>query len=189
MNLRVKLDELTAVLDKWSKHHLTLCGKICVVKSLALPKIIYVTNVLWTPEWFIEKVCKALISFIWGKTRHWIQKDVIIQDYKDGGLRNLDCRSFMIAQKIVWVKRLLINPNTLSAKFLAEYIPKQDITFTLMLTMDPNRLSKNIPVFYQQILDYWYNAQREPTLIKDIVSQCLWYNKYIKIDGESFINT
>ena len=31
-------------------------------------------------------------------------------------------------------------------------------------------------------------AQREPKLIEDIISQCLWYNKYIKIDGESFIN-
>ena len=147
VNLREKLDELVAVLAKWSKHQLTLCGKICVVKSLALPKIIYVTNVMWTPEWFIDKVCKTLNSFIWGKTRHWIQKDVIIQDYKDGGLRNLDYRPFMIAQKIVWVKRLLVNPNSLSAKFLAEYIPKQDITFTLTLTMDPNRLSKSIPVF------------------------------------------
>ena len=75
------------------------------------------TNVLWT-EWFIERVCKAFISFIWGKTRHWIQKDVIIHDYKDGGLRNLDYRPFMIAQKIVWVKRQLNNENTLSVKFL-----------------------------------------------------------------------
>ena len=78
-----------------------MCGKICIVKSLALPKIIYVTNVLWTPEWFINKVITEINSFIWGQMRHWIQKDVLIQDYKDGGLRNLEYRSYMIAQKIV----------------------------------------------------------------------------------------
>ena len=168
INLRDKADEFEAVLSKWSKHHLSLCGKICVVKSLGLPKIIYVTNVLWTPEWFVDKICTALNNFIWGKTRHWIQKEVLIQDYKDGGLRNLDYISFMIAQKITWVKRLLYNPNSLSSKFLAEYIPKQDIAFTLALTMDANRLSKTIPTFYRQILDYWYNVQREPTTISDI---------------------
>ena len=54
--------------------------------------------------------------------------------------------------------------------------------------MDANRLSTTIPTFYRQILDYWYNLQREPTTISDIRNQCLWYNKYIKIDGESFIN-
>ena len=116
--------------------------------------------------------------------RHWIQKDVIIQDYKDGGLRNREYRSFMIAQKIVWVKRLANNLKSLSAEFIAEYIPKQDLSFTLALTMEPDRLSRSIPIFYQQILNYWYNAQRDPTHIKDIRGQCLWYNKYIKINGE-----
>ena len=62
---------------------------------------------------------------------HWIQKDVIIQDYKDGGLRNLEYRSFMIAQKIVWLKRLVNNPNSLSAEFIAEYLPKQDCPRTV----------------------------------------------------------
>ena len=127
MNLRDKLKEFQAVLTKWSKHHLTLCGKICIVKGLALPKIIYVTNVLWTPEWFIETICNELNTFLWGHSRHWIQKDVIIQDYNDGGLRHLDYRSFMIAQKIVWVKRLFNHPTSLSAMFLAEYLPKQNI--------------------------------------------------------------
>ena len=188
VNLKEKLEEFQAVLTKWSKHPLTLCGKICIVKSLALPKIIYVTNVLWTPEWFINKVITEINSFIWGKMRHWIQKDVLIQDYKDGGLRNLEYRSFMIAQKIVWVKRLVNNPKSLSSEFIAEYIPKQDLSFTLALTMEPDRLSRSIPIFYQQILDYWYNAQRDPTSIKDIRGQCLWYNKYIKINGECYFN-
>ena len=117
-------------------------------------KIIDVTNALWTPEWFIDKVITEINSFIWGQMRHQIQKDVIIQDYKDGGLRNLGYRSFMIAQKIVLVKRLVNNPKSLSAEFIAEYLPKQDIYFTLALTIEPDRLSRSIPIFYQQILDY-----------------------------------
>ncbi len=184
-NLHDKLKEFQNVLNKWSKHQITICGKICIIKNLALPKIIYVTNVLWIPQWFIDEIVLSLDLFLWGNKRRWIQKDVLIQDFKDGGLRNLDYLSFMIAQKIAWVKRFVQNSSTLSMKFLSEYIPKHDIAFTLSLTLDSNRLSKNIPVFYQQVLDYWYNVQREPTNLQDIRNQHLWYNKYIKVDGHS----
>ena len=68
--------------------------------------------------------------------------------------------------KIVWVKLLVNNLKSLSAGFIAEYLPKQDLSFTLALTIEPDRLPRCIPIFYQQIFDYWYNAQRDPTNIK-----------------------
>ena len=44
-NLSKKLAEFKSVLDRWSKLHLTLNGKITIIKSLALLKLLYVTNI------------------------------------------------------------------------------------------------------------------------------------------------
>ena len=90
---------------------------------------------------------------------------------------------------MVLVKRLFIYLTTLSAMFLTEHFSKQIIPITLLLNMEPNRLSRTIPISYQQILEYMYNAQREPKYTTDIICQCLWYNKHIKInDGICFNN-
>ena len=85
LNLKEKLEEFKAVLTKWSKHRLTLCGKICIVKSLVLRKNNLCDECPVDARMVYRQLFKVITeinSFIWGQMCHWIQKDVTIQDYK-----------------------------------------------------------------------------------------------------------
>ena len=106
VNLRKKVNEFQQILERWSRLYLTLKSKITIIKNLALPKLIYTTNIVWDPQWLLDEVNSMINQFMWGKGKPQIQSMVLIQDYTEGGLRHLHFNSFLKAQKIMWIKRL-----------------------------------------------------------------------------------
>ena len=152
------------VLRQWSHLALSLKGKITIIKSLALPKIIYITNILWTPVWFGLEIQKAMNEFVWHGKPNRIQKNVLIQDYRYGGLRHLDYMSFVKAQKISWLKRLWANQNSFSVNYLRRCFNNMTFADIISLSMDPKKLQQlNIPLFYEEVLEYWYETKRQPS--------------------------
>ena len=62
-------------------------GKITVVKTFALLKLIYPLTVLNNPPVYILKKIKfEIFYFIWDSKPDKIKRSVIMQDYKNGGL-------------------------------------------------------------------------------------------------------
>ena len=59
-----KLAKLKKVLNAWSSRHLTILGRIAIVKSLALAKLVYSCSVLNVPEEFVREVNSNIFSFI-----------------------------------------------------------------------------------------------------------------------------
>ena len=49
LNLLPKIKEFCNCLNTWKKHKLSLIGKVMVIKTFALPKLIYPLTVLETP--------------------------------------------------------------------------------------------------------------------------------------------
>lgn len=57
---------MIAILNKWNNHNLTLIGKITVIKTFAIPKIICPLTVLKNPpEEVISLIIKSLFHFLW----------------------------------------------------------------------------------------------------------------------------
>ena len=52
-------------LNMWSQRDLSLYGKINIVKTLALSKLIFICSVLESPENFADEVNKIIFDFIW----------------------------------------------------------------------------------------------------------------------------
>jgi hypothetical protein len=55
-NYNEKIKKLKTLLNMWSQRKLSLKGKVAVLRSLALPQMLYVASVLYTPEWVMEEV-------------------------------------------------------------------------------------------------------------------------------------
>ena len=55
INFEEKLVMLKNVLNQWTTRNLTLIGRICIVKTLAISKLVYNTSVLNVPSNFAEK--------------------------------------------------------------------------------------------------------------------------------------
>ena len=87
-------------------------GKITVVKTYALLKLIYPLTVLNNPLVDILKKTKfKIFNFIWDSKPDKIKRSVIMQDYKNGGLRLINIDYFTEALKAGWVRRIFDELN------------------------------------------------------------------------------
>jgi hypothetical protein len=175
--------EFKRILDMWLQRDLSLIGKITILKSLAFSKIIYQCGVLPIPPNFVEYITNLAYAFVWNNKPNKIKKDTLIADYSQGGLKMLDIPSFLKAQKVMWVKRLL-TPDKASWKALpCLYLESQlglDIFKCRAICTDK---PAGFPDFYWQVLQAWFETK---DLIKleltpyNIRKECLWLNKEIK---------
>ena len=61
---------LKELLKGWSWRGLTLIGKVQIIKSFALPKVLYRLTLIASNKEFIKKINTLLFSFVWkGKDR------------------------------------------------------------------------------------------------------------------------
>ena len=111
LNLEPKLKQFEVVLKQWQHRKLTLHGKITVIKTFALPKLIYALSSLQSPpKSVIKHIEKQMYTFLWDGKPEKVKRKTIIQNYEKGGLKMIDIEKFMQAQKITWIKRIL-DPN------------------------------------------------------------------------------
>ena len=65
LNFAEKIRNLEKTLNSWKRRNLTLYGKINIVKTFGLSKLIYNTSVLVIPENFVKEIDKLIFNFIW----------------------------------------------------------------------------------------------------------------------------
>ena len=100
-------------IKRWNHRKLSLIGKVTLVKTFALPKLIYPLTVLKNPPVDILKKIKfEIFNFIWDSNPDKIKYSIIMQDYKDGGLRLINIDYFIEALKARWVRRIFDQQNT-----------------------------------------------------------------------------
>ena len=59
----------------------------------------------------LDEINNTFYGFLWSGRRDKIKRDVMISDYKNGGLRMIDIKSFNKALKSTWVKKYLDRDN------------------------------------------------------------------------------
>ena len=65
----------------------------------------------------------------------------------------------------------------------------KNFIFHSNLSIIPNKI-KEFPTYYQDILIKWgKHFSSVPSLPPSVASQCLWHNKYIKIDGKTIFSS
>ena len=78
------------VLNAWKCRKLTLVGRINIVKTLALSKLIFNASNLYVPPHFIDKVNNLIFNFIWEGKPPKIKKSTIVGEKVNGGLTMID---------------------------------------------------------------------------------------------------
>ena len=76
-------------------------GKTTVIKTLALPKVLYVTSLLDTPPDFVKKVKSLLLDFLWSGHKPKVKYSAIIGNKLSGRLEFPDIQSKIEAQHIM----------------------------------------------------------------------------------------
>ena len=85
-NLEPKIEEFNNCLKQWQPRKLTLMGKITVVKTFALPKLVYPLTVLKNPAVeTLDEIKKSIFKFIWNGKPDQVKR--IVNEYEDGGMK------------------------------------------------------------------------------------------------------
>ena len=183
LNLEPKLNSFKNCLKQWEHRKLSLLGKITVIKTFALPKLIYPFTVLPNPsEDTLQKLIKEMFLFIWNKKPEKIKRETMKLDYREGGLKMLDLKCFLNSIKACWVKRFLCNKgsvlwDTFYDKNLQNFGGKILFESEIDDKDIKNIFRKN--TFLKDILIAWHKIKRcKPCLT--IGKQLLWNNSNIR---------
>ena len=103
-----KLAEMDKILLSWSRRNTTLVGRVLIIKSLALSKLVHFFISLPSPtKNFMRELNKKFLHFLWKGKPPKIKRTTLELDYKDGGLRMVNIEKFEKTLKVKWLKRLL----------------------------------------------------------------------------------
>ena len=189
MNYKEILSKIKKLLGWWKQRDLTLTGKVHLMKTYALSKLNYVSSLIAVPEWVMIEIEKITFEFLWnGKDR--IKRKIMVQDYKNGGIRMTNYRLFVKAQRISWLRRLLYGNKNMGWKMFFDYCCKSvGGTFIFMCDYDLSKLNLIIPKFYMDILKAWEDFRVCRNMDGKLVNPIIFSNRNICSKGKMFFNT
>ena len=65
LNFEPKLIKMKQLLSSWKCRKLSIKGKITVINTLAISKLIYLASIIKVPNTVFEEVKKMVIDFLW----------------------------------------------------------------------------------------------------------------------------
>ena len=136
LNYEDNLYKIQNEILSWNKRNITPIGKVTVVKSLLIPKLTHIFNVLPKPsQTWITRLENILYKFIWNNKPDKISRENIQQDFVFGGLRMTNITFFIKSLKLTWLRRILQNHNNMWANVFFDTC-KCDITSILPFGTD-----------------------------------------------------
>ena len=192
-NITPKLQDFKNCLKQWQHRKLTLMGKITVIKTFALPKLIYPLTVLPNiDEVTIKDIIDSMFKFLWDDKPDKIKRKLITKDYKEGGLKMIDFKKFLLALKAGWIARILDINN--KGQWKQIYLQKfkklgKELIFECNITKnDINKVLKR-GTFISDVILSWLEIKSSNKLLNDninISSEIIWNNTNLKISNQVY---
>ena len=121
-NFSEKIDDIKKLINIWSSRGLYIYGKVTLIKSLLIPKIVYISSLLPTPEYVIKELNQLLYKFLW-KGKDKVTRASAINDYEEGGIKMIDIESLIKSLRLSWL-RMVYGDNSGAWKNYLEYIKR-----------------------------------------------------------------
>ena len=104
-NFSEKIVDIEKLINIWSSRGLSVYGKVTLIKSLLIPKIVYTSSLLPTPEHIVKDLKHILFKFLW-KGKDKVTRASTINNYEEGGVKMVDIESLIKSLRLSWLKRI-----------------------------------------------------------------------------------
>ena len=141
----------------WKWRGLTLLGRIQIIKSFVIPKILSKAAVIAVTDDFIKEINCLIYSFIW-KGNDKIKRAVLINDIENGEPRMLDIQSMIQSQRVMVLKKYADKEHISCWKTIFDFFLIFSFfgrDFILKCNFDTRKLPVYLPPFYKECLDAW----------------------------------
>ena len=178
-----KLSEMKKILICYKKRHLSLIGKISVIKTLVLPKLVHLISVLPSPsKTFISDINSMFNKFVWNDGRPRINRKLLSKDYRDGGLKFTCIETFNTALKAAWVKRLYVSTGGWQDLYGNIVMQAKNGSIWELDVKSLSQIAKEVKnVFWKEVIESWVkyvNASGAEAEI-DIVLCPIWNTYFV----------
>ena len=156
LNFSNRLQKTKMIFNCWLQRDLSILGRVLLSKAEGLSRFVYPSLSLWVKDSTAKNVSKAFIDFIWKNRSHRLKKDVISNSRAEGGLETLDFLDTINTFKITWLKKCILNPESIYF-FIPNFIFNKlgGLDFLLRCNFIPDRLPVKLSNFHQQALMAW----------------------------------
>jgi len=176
----------------WNQRQLSLFGRIEIVKTLGISRLVYLLSLLPSPgKDYLNIIEKELIQFIWNYKPAKI-RSTILKNRKDlAGAGMIDLEVKENCMKLCWLKRLYECSGSWKQVVLdAINITEEIVEYFLhgnIIKSDLPRNLLNLPL-WQEIFVFWckinYKTSDEIYNINEILDSNLWFNTNLNINNK-----
>ena len=181
-NFYDKISDIKKQIHLWSWRGLSLLGKVSIITSLLLPKLIYIFSILPPPSEFVALIQTPIYKFLW-KGPDKITRKAAINSFDNGGLNLTDLETSIKSLRLAWISKIL-NSESLPWKSYLRYLLKPFGGF-FFFHCNHNINDYNIKsIFYSEMLQ-WLSEFRSKfaTETTSFVS-IIWNNYNIRIEDK-----
>ena len=178
-NERIK--KLKTLLNMWRARNISIKGKITLLRTKAMPLMLYPATILYTPDEVIKEVEEIFFNFIWPKRKHHVKKSVLKQKIEDGGLRMPCFKTMTKSLKMRWIKAFVMKDNNY-IEIVKACLNTEDLRKVINEKMTFEEQHLRPSRFYKQLFDVWHEIHiREPDNTNEILNETLWCNHLIQV--------
>ena len=187
LNYDKKLIKLKSIIKSWSKRSLTPIGRIHLIKSLMISQFNNLFMSLPNPDnGFLNDLNSTLYHFLWNSSNNKIKRDIVTQDYCEGGLKMVDIRFFVDSLKLSWIKRLY--RTTAKWQIICETYADIHMLSTCGNEYIRDCYNKCKNKFWKDVFKAWMGFNEKVRMKikgKNIWNTPIWFNKDLVIGKKS----
>ena len=107
INFSDKMRDAQNLMNIWMKRSITPLGRVAILKSLILSKLIYLWLLLPNPpEKLQQELQNMCFNFVWNNKRDKIKRTVSVRNVNEGGIGIPSVKALILSLKISWMKKL-----------------------------------------------------------------------------------
>ena len=185
LNFRETLKSIKKSRNLWKWRGLSLLGRIQIIKTFAIPKLMFRASVIPISKELIKNADSIFYSFIWnGKDK--VKRNVLSASIENGGLNMLDIDSMIRTKRVICIKKYLEDYRSPWKFFLEERLSSVGGSFALHCNFNTSKLLVKLPPFYKQCFDAWSDLNtKAPTSLQEVVNEIIWNNKFLCVNNKS----
>ena len=154
LNFTETLTAIKKSINLWKWRSLSLLGRIQIVKTFAIPKLMYRSSVIALPKGLAKEVNSILYGFVWN-WRDKVKRQALISDLKKGRLKMLDIESMIKAKRVAFLKKFLEEYPSPWKTILNNLLAPIGGCFVLHCNFDTLKLKIQLPGCYKECLEVW----------------------------------
>ena len=186
LNLNDKFNEVKILFNLWMKRSNTPIGRVVVLKSLILSKLIYLWILLPNPpDDFLKDVQRRCFEFVWDGKRDKIKRSNAIHPIRGGGINIPDIKAYIRALKVKWLSKLTEDSPPKWSAICLNQCPeiRRFKDFGSEFLVDKFRNP-----FWKDVYESYYSLDRKINLetAEDLLAEPLFHNHRFKIQKKSF---